>query len=101
MSDDYVRKDFYDEGIKRIEAMMAASKAENKASEARFRQYAERVLARFERDTEYLAGHIADIKEKQAEYERRHDRFINYIGIVITLCGAVVAIAQLYIALKG
>lgn len=94
MSDDYVRKDLYDEGIKRIEAMMAAS-------EARHRRYTERVLAKFERDTEYLAGHIADIKEKQAEYERRHDRFINYIGIVVTLCGAVVAIAQLYIALKG
>lgn len=101
MSDEYVRKDLYDEGIKRIEAMMAASEAKNIASEARHRQYTERVLARFERDTEYLAGHIADIKNKQAEYERRHDRFINYISIVITLCGAVVALAQLYIALKG
>lgn len=63
--------------------------------------YAERVLARFERDTEYLAGHVADIKEKQAEYERRHDRFINYISIVVTLCGAIVAGVQLYLAFKG
>ena len=94
MSNDCVRKDLYDEGIKRIEAMMAAS-------EARHREYTNRLYADFTRTADKMADAINSIRDKQNEYERRHDRFINYIGIVVTVCGVIVAAAQLYLAFKG
>ncbi len=101
MSDEYVRKDLYDEGIKRIEAMMATSEANNRASEARHREYTNRVVADFNRIADRMADAINSIRDKQDEYDRKHDRFINYMSIVATVCGVIVAVAQLYMVFKG
>lgn len=105
MSDEYVRKDLYDEGIKRIEAMMAASEAKHRQYTdrviAKFERDTDRILARFERDTDSMADAINAVRDKQDAYERKHDRFINYMSILATACGVIVALAQLYLAFKG
>lgn len=64
MSDEYVRKDLYDEGIKRIEAMMAASEAQNRASEARHREYAAKQDAKYDAQIAEIRGEVKQIREQ-------------------------------------
>ena len=101
MSDDYVRKDLYDEGIKRIEAMMAASEARHQAELRELKAITEGLGDTVAAYADMTNRRIDDLIDRDNAMNRRFDRFINYIGIVITLCGAIVAGVQLYLAFKG
>ena len=67
------------------------------ASEARHEKLTERILARFQRDTEYLADSISALRERQDIMERRFDRFINIAMCVIGVAALIVTAFPLYL----
>lgn len=90
-----------DEGIKRIEAMIAAGEARHQAEIRELRAISEGLGDTVAAYADMTNRRIDDLIERDNAMNRRIDRFMNYIGLVITMCGVIVAAAQLYIVLKG
>ena len=101
MEDNYVRKDVFDEVIRRMEAMNAASEARITAQMAELR--AELKISREENLREFarLAENIRSVKETAEKVNSRSMFWTRLMGIVFWACTAIIAIAQAYLAVKG
>ncbi|MBR0035017.1 MAG: hypothetical protein IJP54_05035, partial [Synergistaceae bacterium] len=101
MSDDYVRKDLYDEGIKRIEALMAASEARHQAELRELRAISDGLADTVAAYADMTNRRIDDLIERDTAIHRRFDRFMNFMMLIAGIAGAIVAGVQLYLAFKG
>ena len=112
MSDDYVRKDLYDEGIKRIEAMMAASEARHQAQIRELRAiceglgdtiaaYADMTNKRIDALENAMNRRIDDLPKSGGWTEKILSGALAVTGIAIGLAAVIIAGVQVYLALKG
>ena len=98
MEEVYVRKDTFEETMKRIEAMMAESDSKRQASEARMFREVERVLARHEHDADVIGIALDSMKEQISSLNSRLNWFMTVAGGLIGLMTLAVTFAQFYIA---
>ena len=95
MNDDvYVRKDTFEETMKRIEAMMAASEARTAAQIAEIRGEVKELRAIVDGQGDTIAAYIET-------FAARYSFWQGVLGAVIGGCAIVVAAVQVYLALRG
>ena len=101
MSEDYVSKDLFNEALKRLEAL-------NAASEARHEKLTAQVLARFEHDTDTIAEAVSGINTRLDDLNNRpswSEKLITItftvMGITVSLAAVIVAGVQVYMSLGG
>ena len=90
--DAYLRKDTFDETMKRIEAMIAAS-------EARHREYSTRQDAR--NAAQIIEGYGDTLAAYVQSFSARSSFWQGVLGVVVGGCAIVVAAVQVYLALRG
>ena len=105
MSDEYVHKDFNDEGIKRIEAMMAASEARHQAEIRELKAIAEGLgdtIAAYADMTNKRIDALENAMNKSSSWtEKILSGALAVTGIAIGLAAVIIAGVQVYLALKG
>ena len=95
MNDDvYVRKDTFEETMKRIEAMMAASEARTAAQIAEIRGEVKELRAIVDGQGDTIAAYIETFTARSSFWQ-------GVLGAVIGGCAIVVAAVQVYLALRG
>ena len=91
MSDDvFLRKDTFDETMKRIEAMMSASEARNAAQIAEIRGEVKELRAHVEGYGDTLTVTVEALNSRSA-------RWANIIGAVMGFAAVVVAAVSVYV----
>lgn len=87
--------------FKAAEAREAASEVRHEMITNQLRSEFQQLRADIRADMTEMRADISYIKGKQEEYDRRHSMFMNYVGILVTACGVLIACVQLYLAFKG
>ena len=91
MSEEYLRKDTFDETMKRIEAMMAASEARNAAQ-----------IAEIRGEVKELREHVTGLEDVVLlavnQINDRQNRIQNLLGYMIAGAAVVVAAVQVFLA---
>lgn len=101
MSEDvYVRNEVFNETMKRIEAMMAASEARTKALIADNNARLEVYRADSQRDAERLVYDIKAINDRFDRMERASARRWTIAGVVIAFFGAALGVVPYVPAIK-
>lgn len=101
--DVYLRKDTFDETMKRIEAMMSASEARNAAQIAEIRGEVKELCAEIRGEVKELREHVAGLEEVVLlvanQLNNNQSKLQNLLGYMIAGAAVVVAAVQVFLAI--